>query len=56
MRRHPQLSLRQPQTTTLAKAQGFNVERVNAFLDLLERIVEGKTVMLRESVTLMKVT
>ena len=41
MRRHPQLSLRQPQTTNWDRAQSFNTESVNEFLYLLERIVES---------------
>ena len=39
MRRHPQLSQRQPQATSLAWAQVFNMERVKEFFDLLEGIV-----------------
>jgi hypothetical protein len=42
IRQHPQPSLRQPQATSLARAQGFNRERVNEFVYLLEWIVEDK--------------
>jgi len=41
MRRHPRLRLRQPQTTSVPRAQGFKMERENEFLDLLEIIVES---------------
>jgi len=54
MRRHPQLRLRQPQTTSVARAQRFIMERVNEFLNLRERIVEGNNLDLPESITLIK--
>lgn len=40
MRRHPELSLRQPESTSLARAKGFAKDKVNEFYDLLEKIVD----------------
>lgn len=40
MRRHPQLSLRKPENTSLARAQGFNKARVEAFFQMLGRIYD----------------
>ena len=38
MRRHPQLSLREPESTSMARAQGFNKQRVQSFFELLSKI------------------
>jgi hypothetical protein len=40
MGRHPYPSLKTATNTSLARAQGFNGEKVKKFSDLLERIVE----------------
>jgi len=40
MGRHPYPSLKSATSTSLARAQGFNRERVKKFSDLLEKIVE----------------
>ncbi|ESN95622.1 hypothetical protein HELRODRAFT_86484 [Helobdella robusta] len=40
MRRHPELSLREPESTSMARAQGFNKERVKSFFELLAKIYD----------------
>lgn len=40
MRRHPELSLREPENTSLARAQGFNKPRVESFFQLLGTIYD----------------
>jgi hypothetical protein len=37
VRRNPQLSVHQPEATSLARAKGFNWDNVLHFFDLLER-------------------
>lgn len=40
-KRHPQLVLRTPESTSIARAQGFNEVAVNRFQDILEEILEN---------------
>lgn len=42
-KRHPQLALRTPEPTSIARAQGFNKVSVNGFHDILEEIFENTT-------------
>lgn len=39
LKRHPEISVRSPQSTSLARASGFNRNRVGSFFDLMERLV-----------------
>eukprot|EP00918_Siedleckia_nematoides_P002967 GHVU01006790.1.p1 GENE.GHVU01006790.1~~GHVU01006790.1.p1 ORF type:complete len:420 (+),score=44.21 GHVU01006790.1:26-1261(+) len=40
MKRHPELSVRKPQATSLGRAWGFNKESVMHFLDLMDNVVK----------------
>ena len=40
MERHPEISLRKPEATSVQRATGFNQPRVMEFFDLLEKIIE----------------
>ncbi|KAK7092313.1 hypothetical protein V1264_008076 [Littorina saxatilis] len=43
MRRHPEISLRQPEATSFARAEGFNREAVNRYFNLLEELVDDNS-------------
>lgn len=40
MKRNPDLSLRQPENTSIARARGFNRDNVEGFFNLLERLCD----------------
>lgn len=40
MKRHAELSLRQPESTSMARVKGFNKESVYKYFDILEKIVD----------------
>ena len=44
MRRHLELSLREPESTSMARAQGFNKPRVQTFFELLTKIYQEEKI------------
>ena len=43
-KRHPELSLRQPESTSPARATGLNKVQVNKFFDLLKQIISDSNI------------
>lgn len=41
-KRHPEISLRSPEATSIARAQGFNAVSVNKFFEILKSVLEDK--------------
>ena len=44
MKRHPEILLRLPETTSLARASGFNRSQIDAFFNLLTKAVEENNI------------
>lgn len=44
MKRHKDISLREPQATSLARAQGFSKDNVNEFFEMLKTIVDQNNI------------
>ena len=44
LKRQPEISLRTPQSTSLARASGFNKTQIHAFYDLLEEVISQNSV------------
>lgn len=43
MHRHPTITLRQPESTSLARCKGFNRDNVFGFFQILETVVDENT-------------
>jgi hypothetical protein len=44
MKRHPELSIREPEATSMSRAQGFNKERVKSFFALLGKVYDEEKI------------